>query len=267
MKHISFFITHKTLGIEHCELVFKSIASQKTAQKFDKLYIYNTHKDELSNNQILDMYDRYDLDKRYAEYEIFDYNPSTHKSLGGDISAIASYCDRTYNPKDRILLHKSDCLLSKNYFDDIFQLPPGLPLYFTAPFICAKERVPNEEILNYIDRDSCVLSDNVTFFVEDRHRSNNTDFFVRKDGVSVISEQIKFTSCTVIRDFSCHLISNELLKRLHITNQSWGGVNLSALEPYFAGTERSFVVHKFHDIVSENRATGREGPVAEWLSS
>jgi hypothetical protein len=55
--------------------------------------------------------------------------------------------------------------------------------------------------------------------------------------------------------------------KLNIKNQSWGGVNLSNLVPYFIETNNSFVVHKYHDIISENRNKDREGPVAEWLNS
>lgn len=267
MKHISFFITHKTLGDEHCRLAFESISKQQVDKVFDKLYIYNTHQEELSNERIIDYYNEFNLSSRFNTYSIFPYDPSTNKSLGGDVSAIAEYCIRTYNPEDRILLHKSDCLLSKNYFKDIFSLPTSIQLYFTAPFICAKERVNNEEIAKYTERDTCVLSDDITFFVENRYGTSNNDFHNRRDNLTVTSNQIKFTSCTVIRDFSCHLISTGLLNKLHVTKQSWGGVNLSALVPYSIGTEKSFVVHKFHDIISENRSTGREGPVAQWLSS
>ncbi len=32
-------------------------------------------------------------------------------------------------------------------------------------------------------------------------------------------------------------------------------------------TDRSFTVHKYHDIRSENRETGREGPVEQWITS
>lgn len=266
MKHISFFNTHKTLGVEHCELVFKSIAGQSTDRKFDKLYIYNSHADELPNEQIVELYNRYSLDKRFNEYEVFPYDVSTHKSLGGDVEAIKNYCSTKYSDSDRILIHKSDCLLSYNYFDDIFNLPPGIPIYFTAPFLCAKSRVSNEEILEYIKRETCVFSDDVTFFVENRYRDNNNDF-QRRPGITVTDEQIKYTSCTVIRDFSCHLISNSLMHRLNIRKCSWGGVDLSALEPFYIGTERSFVLHKFHDVISENRETDREGLVSSWLSS
>lgn len=266
MKHISFFNTHKTLGHEHCDLVFKSIAGQTTKQKFDKLYIYNSHEHELPNESIFVLYMMYGLDRFFDEVEIFPYDKSTDKSLGGDVEAIKNYCAQKYADNDRVLIHKSDCLLSANYFDDIFNLPPSIPIYFTAPFFCAKKRVPNDEILEYVKRKTCTFSDEETFFVENRYRNIDNDFH-KRPGITVTDQQIKYTSCTVIRDFSCHLISNCLMPRLNIRKSSWGGVDLSALEPFYVGTERSFVMHKFHDIVSENRATDREGLVVDWLNS
>ena len=80
-------------------------------------------------------------------------------------------------------------------------------------------------------------------------------------------ESIKFTSCYVIIDWSCHLITVGILHKLGITNQSWGGVNLRNLDPYFIETDDCFVVHKYHNIQSENRNASREGPVEGWLLS
>jgi hypothetical protein len=126
--------------------------------------------------------------------------------------------------------------------------------------------VEDSEILSYIDRETFVKSDEITFFVEDRYGSPNNDFTHRK-GTHVTDYSIKFTSCYVICDFSCHLISISLLDLLTIQNQTWGGVNLSKLVPYFIETDRCFVVHKYHNIKSENRSSDREGPVETWLLS
>jgi hypothetical protein len=265
--YILFFITHKTLSLENCELTFSSISLQSKLNKFDKMYIYNTQPDELLNVDIITIYNKYNLNEYFKELSIFNYDLNSEKTLGKDISNICEYCFSNYNLNDRVLFLKSDCCLSSNYFDEIFNIPLNIiDVYFTSPFICAKKRVPNNEILDYIKRDAYIPSDEITFFVEDRFQSNNNDFNNRLD-TSVYDHNIKFFSCYVIRDWSVHLISVSLLNRLIIRSQSWGGVNLSQLENYFIETNRCFTVHKYHNVISENRNVEREGPVEGWLLS
>jgi hypothetical protein len=269
MKHIIFFITHSTLNEINCELTFKSISMQQMDNKFDIMYIYNTHQHELPNDNIINLYNKYNLHNYINELKIFNYNDNGIKSLAYDIGTISNYCINTYNNNDRILFLKSDILLSKNYFNTIFNLTDNneKAVFFTSPFICAKKRVSNDEILHYINRDTFIKSDYITFFVEDYQKSNNTDFYNRKN-INITDNQIKFTSCYVICDWSCHLISTQLLNLLKINiNNTWGGVNLSLLVDYFYKTDNCFTVHKYHDILSENRKTNREGPVHEWLNS
>ena len=267
MKYILFFITHKTLNLENCDLTFKSISIQNQKYIFDKLYIYNTHSDELDNKDIINIYNKYKLNNFFKEFIIYNYDNLSLKTLGQDIYNIREYCLKTYNLNDRILFLKSDCLLSVNYFDEIFNIPYNIiDIYFTSPFICAKKRIPNDEILEYIKRDIYIPSDNITFFVEDRFQSKNNDFNNRLN-ISIFDNNIKFFSCYVIRDWSVHLINVNLLDKLIIKNQSWGGVNLSQLENFFIETNKCFTVHKYHNIVSENRDLEREGPVEKWLLS
>jgi hypothetical protein len=235
------------------------------AHKFDKLYIYNTHSHELSNDTIIKLYNDYALSDFFLTVEVLPYDESSHKSLGQDITNIKNYCKSKYASEDRILLLKSDCLLSKNYFDVLFHLPPG-PVYFTAPFICAKKRVDNHDILTYVLRDTYIPSDAITFFVEDTEHSSKNDFTNRKD-VHITDQSIKFTSCYVINDWSCHVMSVQLLDHVIIHYQTWGGISLLKLKPYFIKTDRCFVVHKYHNIISTNRSTQREGPVEDWLLS
>lgn len=266
MKNIVFFITHKTLSYEHADLSLSSIAKQHQDCVMDRLYIYNTHESELTNDTILELAEKYNLHNFFKEIVCFPHDVNHIITLAGMVDSIKHYCMEQYNREDRVLLLKSDCLLSKNYFNDLINLPQSEMVYFAAPFICAKKRVPNEEIINYIARDKFIRSDEITFFVEDQNNSPNNDFYNRKD-ISIDSDQIKFTSCYVIRDFSCHFFSVGLFERISSNQQSWGGVNFHNLVPFFNDTDRSFVVHKFHEVISENRTTDREGPVKAWLES
>lgn len=268
MKKIVFFITHKTLSEEHANATFWSLSNQVVTkpEKFDYFYIYNTHQDELSNFFLIELFEKYDLNRFFKEIRIFNYDNNTPKALGADIGNIANYVSKYYSPEDRILLLKSDCVLSKNYFDDLLNIEENKEVYFVAPFICAKERITDEEIFEYAKRDKFVASDDITFFVEDQTNSSNNDF-KNRPGINVTDEQIKFTSCYVIGDFSCHYLTASLLPKMIVQLQSWGGVKFYNLTSYFVGTNRSFVIHKYHSIISENRQSDREGPVKDWLSS
>jgi hypothetical protein len=215
---------------------------------------------------VQEIFNKYDLKRFFKKVVFFNYDANTNKSLGADVHTIKQYCQKYYDADDRILLLKSDCVLSKNFFSDIMSLPKDKPVFFTAPFVCAKERVPNSEIFEYAQRDSFIESDDITFFVEDQTNSNNNDF-VRRSDIAVTDERIRFTSCTVNTDFSCHLISLILMEGITIQFQSWGGVKFYNLRQFYIGSKNSFVIHKYHDIKSENRSTGREGPVESWLKS
>lgn len=263
-------MTHTTLGEDHCRLAVWSISNQRlqTDFRFDMMYIYNTHPEELANEKILEICDEYKIHRFLKDdrIRIFDYDNNSHKSLGADVLNIIEYATTNFSGCDRILFMKSDCILSKYYFQDISELPDDRYVYFTAPFVCAKRRISNEEIQHYVNRDKFIKSDEITFFTEDRYGQENTDLVHRTD-VRITDECIKFFACYVIRDWSCHLISVSLFPLLGVVKQSWGGIGLQNLEPYFCETNRSFVVHKYHGIVSENRSTERWGPVNEWLHS
>lgn len=269
MRNIVFFITHKTLPLGHADAVFNSLSKQVVRDdvKFDVMYFYNTHSDELSNESLLELYEKYDLKRLFKEdVKIFPYDNNTHKSVGGDVDAISRYAEANYAPDDRYLMLKSDSIPSKNYFDDILHLEADKEVYFVAPFINAKERVTDDEIFEYAARDQYIQSDDITFFVEDTDHGAPNDFKTRP-GVTVTDPQIKFTSCYVVHDFSAHFLSVSLAKHISINMQSWGGVSFRSLMPQLIKTDRSFVVHKYHDIVSENRPTDREGPAPIWLRS
>lgn len=268
MKNIVVFITHKTLTYEHvlCSIygmVKQDVYSDKV---FDALYIYNINEKEVSTDNILESIISSNLIKFFNEIKVL--NPSNEtKSLGEDIYLIKEYVKSNYNPEDRVLLLKSDTILSKNYFDEILKIPEDKKdIYFVAPFICAKRRVTNDEIFEYTDRDSVVLSDDITFFYEDSDQSENNDLNFRKH-VNITDEEIKFTSCYIIRDFSCHFLNVGLFDKINIELKNWGGVNFEELKEYFISTDLCFVVHKYHNIISENRNSGREGPIEDWLLS
>ena len=264
MKNIVFFITHKTLSEKNCELTFKSLNNQE-GFLFDVFYIYNTHQSELPNETVINLYNTYNLNRFFKTYKIFNYNENTPKTIAWDVKTICDYVLNTYSQNDRVLFLKSDILLSKNYFSVLKTLTNEF-IYFTSPLVNAKKRVPDDEILEYILRPSFIKSDDITFYVEDEFQSNNNDF-TNRPRTNITDHSIKYFSCDVMRDWSCHFISINLLHHLILVSQSWGGVNLQKLYPYFIKTDKCFTVHKYHNIKSENRILDREGPVEQWLLS
>jgi len=78
-KNIAFFITHKTLNFENAEMTFGGFARQECDKSFDSLYIYNSHEDELPNESLLDLADKFNLKRLFKEIKIFPYIGTTHK--------------------------------------------------------------------------------------------------------------------------------------------------------------------------------------------
>lgn len=271
MNHI-FFITHGTLGDAHAHATFYGMSIQTTTKKFDTLYLYNSHQHEMSNEWLTQLYQHYDLGRFFNRVAYFPYDPETPKNLAGDIGAIRNFCAREFESTDRVLLMKSDIVLSKNYFDVILNIPEERHLvYFTAPFINAKARVSDEEIFKYVQRERYIPSDDITFLVENQMGNGTNDFNARAP-LSITDKQFLFGSCYVISDFSCHYISVNLLPdlELHADPKPWGidaYIRFPKLFPHFIGTDRCFTVHKFHSVVNDIRAVEREGPSALWWAS
>jgi hypothetical protein len=262
--NILFFITHKTLDYDHANMSLKSISLQEKDKIFDVMYIYNSHEDDIKNEDILKICHNYNILNKVKEIKLFEYNINTNKTLASDISEIKNFCFNNFKSDDRVLILKSDIMLSKNYFNDILNLPEGEIIY-TSPFVCGKKRVSNDELLQYIMRDSFIESDEITFFTEDGSGSNNNDFIKRE--VNIEDDIIKFFSCRVHNDFSCHFISVSLLNDIILTELSWAGANFSRLRKFHKYSDNAFTLHKYHRIISDNRSEDREGPVEKWLKS
>jgi hypothetical protein len=262
--NILFFITHKTLDHDHADMSIKSISLQETDKIFDVMYIYNSHEDDIKNEDILKICYKYNILNKVRDIKLFQYNVDSNKTLASDISEIRNFCLNNHKNDDRVLILKSDIMLSKNYFNDVLNISKG-EVIFTSPFVCGKKRVSNDELLKYISRDSFIESDEITFFTEDEDGSNNNDFINRVDNIE--DDNIKFFSCRVVNDFSCHFISISLLNKIILNELSWAGANFSKLREFHRSSKKSFTLHKYHEIISTNRSGDREGPVQKWLNS
>ena len=264
MKNIIFFITHKTLSFEHAVATFTSLGNQSSKKKFDKIYVYNTHPEEISSSDIEALFYKKKLNDKINEIDIFEYDNLTPKNLGSDLNNIINYAVKNYHKTDRILILKSDILLSRNYFETVLSQPEE-DICFTSPFVCAKQRVKDEELFEYINREKFIKSDNITFYVEGINPDEQTDFNTR--GNIIIDNDIKFFSCNVVDDFSCHFLNVNSLSKIKINCQDWGGINFNSLRCCLKTSDNCFTLHKYHSIVSDNRNSDREGPVELWLTT
>jgi len=265
-KKIIFFITHHTLTEDHARMTLSSLSRSINPINFARLYIYNTHKGEISDNFLLGIIKEYKLERFIKEIKIYPGIYPTKKTLGSDIMAIQKYCQRIYRKTDAILLLKSDCVVSINLMNEMSKVDGIDSFVLTPPFICAKKRVTNEEIIEYCGKEVVVLSDHETFFNEDSYSTGETDHKNRV-GESPLDKNIKYISCTVKRDFSCHYLTLDNLIAVQKREQDWGGCWLQSVSNRWIGTERGFVVHKYHDIQSANRGLPREGTIEQYMLS
>jgi len=230
------------------------------------MYIYNTHPEEISNEFLMGLTKDYCLESFINKIEIFPGPYPIKKTLASDIMAIQAYCVPLYKPKDAVWLLKSDCVVSVNLINEMKKVDKLISFVLTPPFICAKKRVVNEEIIEYCQKPLVVLSDHETFFNEDAYGTPENDFRNRP-GESPKDANIKFISCTVKRDFSCHYLTIDNLIVMSKREQDWGGCWFQDVSSKWIGTHRGFVVHKYHGIISPNRSRPREGTIEDYMLS
>lgn len=262
-KNILVFITHATLGYDHANMCIKHLSQSVDPIIFDDVYIYNTHEDELSNKDILELMTVYNIKNCCTnEIQIFPYDKLTPKTLANDCAAIFQYMSKVYSDTDRLLLLKSDIMVSSMLLNELKTMNDNDKFILTPPFILAKARVSNEKILEYTSRQYCKLSDEITFFNEDENNSNQNDRLNGKDGMDHCFE---FISCTVKGDFSCHYFTLNIIPYIQMAYQSWGGVYMAQCRPWWKGTINSFTVHKYHSIVSNNREQSRDEAIERYM--
>lgn len=264
MKNIVIFITHATLGLDHADMCLENFGKSVDPLIFDHIYIYNTHKHELSNDILGGLFEKHSIDKICKEISLFPYNESTPKTLGHDYVTIFNFLLNKYALTDRVLILKSDIMISTLFLNELKTVQDKLQPTFilTPPFITAKERVTNTRIREYCLRENIVLSDDITFFDEDSN-GRETDHNKRDP----TNKEIEFISCTGKIDFSCHYMSLDISLMTTVHGKTWGGVNFESCKKYWVDTEKSFTVHKYHSIVSENRSEEREGPIEKYFKS
>ena len=57
------------------------------------------------------------------------------------------------------------------------------------------------------------------------------------------------------------------MRMIDLIDKTWGGTSFLNLESVWVGSYKSFTVHKYHSIKSENRDTERPDEWGQWLAS
>lgn len=280
---ICYFNTHATLDKKHADICFNSLANQSVDYKFDIMYIYNTHPQELPNNTLLNLIDKYRLRHHFDKIEIL--SKSDGKTLGQDMLYLTSHC-KEINPS-RVLMLKSDYGVSHNFMKGLELIDASTveQFIFTAPTANAKEFVEKPEIMEYLTRQEFVPSDKITwYFGSDYEDSLGThEFRYLKDvwhgdpedlGIALRNHakptdpRVRFVAHSVRSDFNCHYFDGKTFSEIDFQGSNpertwnlsfWGIQAAQRIQNIpFVDTPGAFVVHLFHSIVGPNREDPRE---------
>lgn len=265
MKRIIFFLTHTTLTYEHADLCFKALGASVNPPIFNELIIYNTHSHELPNEEILKLYDKYDCTRFIDEVNIFDYPHNTPKNLASDIDCIRNWCLEHYEQTDRVLLLKSDILISSMYLYETTKTDLLPKVLFISAFYNSKRSISDEELYNFSRSDVVVRSSNEIFFIEDENNSkdNNT-----RDRGKFNLPCVKYLCCTGKRDWSCPYLTVNIFPHVITRILEWGGWDAEPVKEWWVGSYMSFTVHKWHGVLSENNPNDRSNDdYRNWLNS
>jgi|TARA_B110000438_G_scaffold296033_1_gene340069 hypothetical protein len=283
---ICYFNTHATLGEEHADICFNSLANQSVDYKFDVMYIYNTHPQELPNNKLLGLIDKYRLRHHFDKIEILP--KSDGKTLGQDMLYLTSHCQEA-NPT-KVLMLKSDYGVSANFMKGLGDIDTSIStdsrFIFTPPTANAKEYIQKDEILQYLQRGAFVPSDEITYYfgsdyadslgdgdlrvLKDIWHQDPEDLAadMRRDFEDPTDPRVRFVAHTVRADFNCHYMDGTTFSEIDFQGSNpdrtwnlsfWGIQAAQRVQGVpFIDIGGPFVVHIFHSIVGPNREEPRE---------
>lgn len=266
LKKVIFFVTHATLTFRHAEMCLQALSESINPPHFDQLIIYNSHQDELSNDQILMLFSRYKLYRFIKSVQCFNYDTKTPKTLGGDINQIRDWCLANLSPRDRVLILKSDILVSSEYLNETQKTDHLDKTLFIPVLYNAKKSVSDNELMELCKKNYVIQSGKEFFFMENETSSPENDLRNRMSTFNL--PEVKYLVCSGKRDWSCPYITVNLLPQVITEQKIWGGWSAIQLQPWWIGGYKSFIVHKWHGIISVNNpGYERPGEYGQWLNS
>lgn len=229
MKNILFFITHKTLNIDHnVEMCLNYLSRSYDPLRFDEMYICNSYQEELSNDSILKLTTKYNINSICKNIKIFPYDTI-------DYNSIFSYLiDNYYLHDDRILLLKSDIMVSINFLNELKTIQNNLDEKFilTPIFIDPKENLTNKEIRNIISSDEIVFNE-------------------------------KTKNISPFSSVFCHYFSILTIWEMNIIEID--DINFLNCKDYWMCTNYSFVIHKSHSSCKNNEEKESDTLIEEYF--
>ena len=271
------FVTHATLYEEHADWCLDALLRKQTKPvSWDNFIVYNTHEDEVSNDFIVDLVKKYDVNGYVKDISIFPYDTELYKkTLNQDIKNWFTILveNDLHTELGKTVFLKSDYCVSNN-FNEIFNLQPDNDFQWSLPIYNAKERLKFEDVQDRLGLSTFIPVDEKTYYRGGDNRSGITPLEeVSPNGEMDYHPSIDYVSHNYQNDYNLHVYANNVLrvgydllhnidKNAYNLNASWGGAhNLFAGMLHFGVQHlneiRSFGVHMFHEIKSVNRADDR----------
>jgi hypothetical protein len=185
---VLYFNTHTTLNEWQAELCLRSISEQSIEFCWDKFFIYNTHPHEISNEKIMQLYNKYELNKKFKSVEVVPYDMNDPKTNFQDFQNMINHCKNNVgqSEEDYLLYVKSDYVLSRRFFEGIEKFNGEKNFIFSAMLYCTKEWVGEADILRKKEQDIFTLMDNETYYIGSDYKDEHPH-----DGGIPVSNTIK----------------------------------------------------------------------------
>jgi hypothetical protein len=269
------FTTHTTLDLEHARYSLESLlALQEESITWDKFVIYNTHEKELPNEKLLELIKEYDTENYIQDLLIFPYDPQANKkNLLQDIRNWYDIGLSLELPKHsgKVLWLKSDYCVSTN-FNRVFKEHPSKQFMWSLPILNAKQKIKHSQILDKLKLSEFTPVDFETYYRGGDNPNNDIpNEELSPNGEMDYHPTINYVSHNYVHDFNLHVLSNDSIELgRHIAyhpqvfdmNSTWGGPHnlfygLKQNGVHFSGEVRTYGIHMFHEIISENRDKDR----------
>lgn len=267
---ILYYIIHEPLTLEFVDFSFKALTNQSVDYLWDKFVIYNAwNKDQLSDEEIVQKYNEYNLKKYFESVEILPESDSTQKSLARDMYDIINHYNQTYlvQSTDRILILKAEYAICRNFMQNLTNFDNMENFIYTPNILNAKETVTDERAFEKSQEERCILYNHETYY-------RGSDLYTPREEIGPVVEgtliketndQIKFVSHAIKRDFNVHYMPGDVFAKLDVLpiemTKTWGGFGgfFRAFERRidFPNIPNIFCVHKFHGVQSSIRTEDR----------
>jgi len=288
------FITHSTLDADKANHCLRHLLSKQTEEiSWDNFIIYNTHKEEVSNQILLDYVKKYDVNGYVKNILVFPYPTETPKNLVTDIKMWFRILDENeLTDEGKTLILKSDYILSDN-FNSVFNKIKPHNFTWTLPTYNSKEWVTLEQIGEKAKQDKFTLGNEDTYFMlsDEAHINLPTDCVDKINSEcgnlydNELDSNVKFIGHCNSLDFNVHVVSNDVIPKGNKVseicemnpNATWGGGCEFWHTLKFASTPygqvkvidekvdwnyniNAYAIHQYHEVISQVRSEDRGDP-------